>query len=74
MAGESVTTEVIPCPFCGEPPKAGESIPRHEPEGIFTLGYVRCLNSNCHVRPSVGSVQKKGKAKDSAIKRWNKRP
>lgn len=73
MASSSLIIEALPCPFCGQQPKTGEAIARNEPDGTCVLGYVRCLNSACHLKPGIGSTKKKGEAEQSAIRRWNHR-
>ena len=71
MAESAIVIDALNCPFCGEKPITGEAIARNELDGTYTLGYVRCLNMRCHIRPSVGSTKKKGESEQSAIMRWN---
>jgi hypothetical protein len=61
--------EILPCPFCGGQP---ETKTHYEIEISRTeFASVRCKGLKCHVRPQVGSTTAKGKALESAIRRWN---
>lgn len=57
------------CPFCGKPPKIKERVKCEGSQTEYVS--VGCLNMHCHVRPHVGSVHIIGKARESAIRRWN---
>lgn len=77
---EDVTSMALPCPFCGERPKVGQS---YMPTEID----IRCVNENCHSRPyvyeSVQCKENKGDIKtftpmfelhyESILDKWNTR-
>lgn len=77
--GHAMTEElarVLPCPFCGEPPKVVPSHPEHDGAA---WGAVRCVNKSCPAMPSVSDgeaiADERGSNayKNAAIKRWNNR-
>lgn len=59
----------LPCPFCGEDPSC--YIKYDDNGSNFEFAVCACENLKCHIRPKVGSTDAAGKAKDSAIRRWN---
>lgn len=60
------------CPFCGTEPDSGVGIPQ-KVEDATEFGWVKCINTNCHVRPKLGETNIIGIAEARAIERWNYR-
>ncbi len=60
------------CPFCGKDPTSGVE-PSDPAREITELGWVKCNNSSCYVKPKVGSTNVIGTAEGRAIELWNYR-
>ena len=60
---------IMSCPFCGVVPDP-YLVPK---DGVAEYAVVACKNTQCHVKPKVGSVMPEGEAIKSAVRRWNAR-
>jgi hypothetical protein len=59
---------LLPCPFCGKPPKAMPTYPKEDGDDWTA---VACVNKSCAAMPRVENYGRGHKR--AAVRRWNRR-